>query len=316
MGTITTSAALGRAFLELLPVTGVSIAVFADATKRSTIYASDPVAARIDELQFDLGEGPSFEAVRTSRATLIGNVGDAAPDRWPMFAEGVAHTNAQALFVFPLMMGAICVGVASLYRDSPGDLDNDDVDTGMATARSIAGPSLRHAVRLSQQESPGDSTLGEGAPNPEDAPDSDAAPGPDGKRGPEDAPGPDGAPGAEDPRGPKDAPGPTDASGGGAAKGPAGSNSTNNRGAGTPGVVAAGSDSTGESSTDTGRAIELRRDIHQATGMVLAQLDISPTDAFSRIRAYAYSTNRTVQEVAGDVLARRLDFSQLRDDSR
>jgi hypothetical protein len=304
MGTITTSAALGRAFLELLPVTGVSIAVFADATKRSTIYASDPVAARIDELQFDLGEGPSFEAVRTSRATLIGNVGDAAPDRWPMFAEGVAHTNAQALFVFPLMMGAICVGVASLYRDSPGDLDNDDVDTGMATARSIAGPSLRHAVRLSQQESPGDSTLGEGAPDPEDAPDSDAAPGPDG------------APGAEDPRGPKDAPGPKDASEGGAAKGPAGSNSTNNRGAGTPGVVAAGSDSTGESSTDTGRAIELRRDIHQATGMVLAQLDISPTDAFSRIRAYAYSTNRTVQEVAGDVLARRLDFSQLRDDSR
>jgi hypothetical protein len=287
----------------------VSIAVFADATKRSTIYASDPVAARIDELQFDLGEGPSFEAVRTSRATLIGNVGDAAPDRWPMFAEGVAHTNAQALFVFPLMMGAICVGVASLYRDSPGDLDNDDVDTGMATARSIAGPSLRHAVRLSQQESPGDSTLGEGAPDPEDAPDSDAAPGPDGKRGPEDAPRPDGAPGAEDPRGPKDAPGPK-------AKGPAGSNSTNNRGAGTPGVVAAGSDSTGESSTDTGRAIELRRDIHQATGMVLAQLDISPTDAFSRIRAYAYSTNRTVQEVAGDVLARRLDFSQLRDDSR
>jgi hypothetical protein len=243
MGTITTSAALGRAFLDLLPITGVSIAVFADATKRSTIYASDPVAARIDELQFDLGEGPSFDAVSTSRATLIGDIGHAAPDLWPMFAEGVALTTARALFVFPLMMGAICVGVASLYRDSPGDLDNDDVDTGMATARSIAGPSLRHAVRLSEQESPnGDGTI--------------------------------------------------DVAGG----------------------ATTGLDTNGESATDTGRAIELRRDIHQATGMVLAQLDISPTDAFSRIRAHAFSTNRTVQEVARDVLSRRLDFNQLSDD--
>jgi hypothetical protein len=272
----TTSAALGRAFLELLPVTGVSIAVFADATKRSTIYASDPVAARIDELQFDLGEGPSFDAVKNSRPVLIGDLGPGASDRWPMFANGLANTAAdglagsaaQALFVFPLMMGAICVGVASLYSNSPGDLDQDEVDAGTSTARSIAGPALRHAVRLSEDEH---ELVGSG-----------------GSVGPI-------ADGTAD-----------DVNGGAAGDPPATS-------AGNGSTTAGGS---ADEDTTGGGAIELRRDIHQATGMVLAQLDISPTDAFSRLRAHAFSTNRTVQEVARDVLARRLNFSQLSDDSR
>jgi hypothetical protein len=279
----TTSAALGRAFLELLPVTGVSIAVFADATKRSTIYASDPVAARIDELQFDLGEGPSFDAVKNSRPVLIGDLGPGTSDRWPMFANGLANTAAdglagsaaQALFVFPLMMGAICVGVASLYSNSPGDLDQDEVDAGTSTARSIAGPALRHAVRLSEDEH---ELVGSG-----------------------------GSVGSVGPIADGTADGTADDVNGGAA--------------GDPPATAAGNGSTtagGSADEDTtgGGAIELRRDIHQATGMVLAQLDISPTDAFSRLRAHAFSTNRTVQEVARDVLARRLNFSQLSDDSR
>lgn len=308
-----TSAALGRAFLELLPVTGVSIAVFADATKRSTIYASDPVAARIDELQFDLGEGPSFDAVRDSRPMLVGDLGPATSDRWPLFADGLAGaasdvragTAAQALFVFPLMMGAICVGVASLYRTSPGDLDQDEVDTGMSTARSIAGPALRHAVRLSEQEHVEND--GSNACDSDSGRDSNI----------------------------------NDALHNGTGLNGTDSNGTDSNGTDFNRTDRNGTDLNGTSLNDTtvdhissadgttsvddtisvvgttgGIAIELRRDIHQATGMVLAQLNISATDAFSRLRAYAFSTNRTVQEVARDVLARRLDFSQLSDDSR
>lgn len=216
-----TSAALGRPFLDLLPVTGVSIAVFSGSTKQSMIYASDPVAARIDELQFDLGEGPSFDSIRTAKPTLLGNLRDEPGARWPIFAASVADIEARALFVFPMLLGAVCVGVASLYRNTVGDLNDDDINTGTTVARSIAGPALRRAVRLSEVDT-----------------------------------------------------------------------------------------------TEDGISpVELRRDVHQATGMVLAQLNITPTDAFSRLRAYAFATNQTVQEVAREVLSRRLDFSLLSDEN-
>ena len=53
-----------------------------------------------------------------------------------------------------------------------------------------------------------------------------------------------------------------------------------------------------------------RAEVHQATGMVLAQLDIPPEDAFARLRAYAFAQRRPLNEVARDVVARRLVFTE------
>ncbi|MDF2444659.1 MAG: hypothetical protein JWR01_2862 [Subtercola sp.] len=56
---------------------------------------------------------------------------------------------------------------------------------------------------------------------------------------------------------------------------------------------------------------ETRREVQQATGMILAQLDVSATDAFYRLRMHAFSTGRSIQSVAADVIARTLDFREL-----
>jgi hypothetical protein len=53
-----------------------------------------------------------------------------------------------------------------------------------------------------------------------------------------------------------------------------------------------------------------RAEIHQATGMVVAQLGISATDAFARLRARAFAEQRLLREVAHDVVARRLRFTK------
>ncbi|MFB7743332.1 ANTAR domain-containing protein [Streptomyces sp. NPDC056132] len=49
--------------------------------------------------------------------------------------------------------------------------------------------------------------------------------------------------------------------------------------------------------------------LHQATGMVSVQLDVSLADALLRLRAFAYSRDVPLGEVAGDVVARRLRFN-------
>jgi hypothetical protein len=58
------------------------------------------------------------------------------------------------------------------------------------------------------------------------------------------------------------------------------------------------------------RSWSKRAEIHQATGMVVAQLGISPSDAFARLRAHAFSTGVQLGEVARDVVARRLRFTR------
>ena len=49
-----------------------------------------------------------------------------------------------------------------------------------------------------------------------------------------------------------------------------------------------------------------RAEIDQATGMVTEQLGLSITDAFVRLRAYAYANDIQLADVARDIVARRL----------
>ncbi|MFB9526451.1 ANTAR domain-containing protein [Nonomuraea roseola] len=46
--------------------------------------------------------------------------------------------------------------------------------------------------------------------------------------------------------------------------------------------------------------------MHQATGMISAQLEVGLAQAFVRLRAYSFAHERRLGEVAGDVVARRL----------
>ena len=52
-----------------------------------------------------------------------------------------------------------------------------------------------------------------------------------------------------------------------------------------------------------------RPEVNQAVGMIAVQLNVSVTEALSRLRAAAYSSDKPIWEVAGDVVHRRLRFS-------
>jgi hypothetical protein len=199
-------------FLELLPVTGVAITVFDQNRRASLVHATDGTSTRLEEIQFDLGEGPSFDAYTAAALVTVPDL--AQTDRWPAFLSGSAELGVGAIFAFPLMLGAACTGTVTCYRSSPGGLDEQAAEIGTSLCRAIAGPTFRRAILLAGHEPP-----------------DDAAP------------------------------------------------------------------------------LESRREIHQATGMVLTQLNISATDALSRLRAYAFSSGSTVQEIAHDVVGRRLNFA-------
>lgn len=49
-----------------------------------------------------------------------------------------------------------------------------------------------------------------------------------------------------------------------------------------------------------------RAEVAQATGMLVAQLDVSASEALVRLRAHAYASGHSATEVANDILGRRL----------
>jgi GAF domain len=107
-------------------VDGAWLSVMSDPARRSLVHATDQRAAELDELQFTLGEGPGTDAFRLGSTVLATDLEAVAwRVRWPGFTLALA--GVAAVFAFPLVMGAIRVGVLGLYRKTPGPLDLDEL---------------------------------------------------------------------------------------------------------------------------------------------------------------------------------------------
>jgi hypothetical protein len=119
IGTICDTAA------RLTEVDGAAVAVLAPSQHvRELVYATDPLAQHLDELQFTLGEGPCLDSYRGNRPLLCARLDDPAVERqWPAFAAELIELGVAAVFVFPVPGRHRPLGVLELYRRTTGALD-------------------------------------------------------------------------------------------------------------------------------------------------------------------------------------------------
>jgi hypothetical protein len=202
--------------VSALPADGAAISVTTDAANRGYFGASDPTSARLEDLQFTLGEGPCRDAAQHGHPVLVGDLTGPAGRRWPMFTPAVLAAGFRAIFAFPLQIGAIRLGTLDLVCAQPGTLDGD----ALADALIVADVAALTLVDTAAGDSNGTADL-------------------------------------------------------------------------LPGL-------------DSDVSGMYRAEIHQATGMVIAQLGVSAQEALVRLRAHAYAAGQTADEVARDIVARRL----------
>jgi GAF domain-containing protein len=208
--------ALCDVFVNVLPVTGASISITGGVGMSTVVSASDVIATQLEQLQFDLGEGPQWEVLRSARPVYLDDLNDGAV-LWPVFGAAALDLGVRSLFSFPLQLGVAVVGVVELYRLTPGGLSVGSVAMALSLCRTVTTAAIRAAMISANEVNPT-----------------------------------------------------------------------------TPAPV-------------------LRREVHQAVGMILVQLDTDATEAFARLRGYAFATGRSVQDVARDVVNRDLDFTTLPD---
>jgi len=206
--------------LRLLPVSGVAVSTLSGPIHTDTVCATDDTAFAIEEMQFDLGEGPTWEAFASLRPVSVPDLRMPDQPRWPLFAEAVRKTRARALFAYPLTVGATAVGVMDLYRSTPGPLDGQAEHDARILARTVAAELLNRVLSAEDVDLMGGANAARPSPwrdHPQD-----------------------------------------------------------------------------------------RRTIHQATGMLMAQLDLPVGTAFARLRAHAFAAGVTVSDAAAAVVARSL----------
>lgn len=206
--------------VRVLGVSGVAVSTLGDPFGSETVCASDARAARLDEIQIDLGEGPCWQALSSRSPVLEPDLGRSGTTAWPAALSALRETSTGAVFAFPLVVVGIDVGAVDLYSWNPMTLSDQQLADAAILSRVLARQVLHRAL-----------------------------------------------------------------------------------------VAAEGvSDETGMSS-----GVYSRREVHQATGMVLAQLQITASDALLVLRGHAFATGRPVLDVAADVVGRTLDFSTVTD---
>ena len=133
-------ARLCTACAAALPVDGVGVSLMTrEPGGRALLGASDAIGQRVEQLQFDLGEGPCVSAFRDAQPVLVPDLqADEARTRWPMFVREAASTGAAALFAFPLQVGTVGIGVLDCHRRQAGPLAEITETLAVADAVTMA----------------------------------------------------------------------------------------------------------------------------------------------------------------------------------
>ena len=127
--------------VDMLGLSGAGISLVTVDGNHGVICATDPVSEAIERLQLTLGEGPCVDAAATRAPVLVPDL--ASPEgiavgRWPVFLGAAQEAGAAALFAFPLLIGAVSVGVLDLYRGTAGELGRDELPAALMAADAAA----------------------------------------------------------------------------------------------------------------------------------------------------------------------------------
>ena len=127
---------ISHACVKLLPITGASLVLNAQQRSQSVASAFDGRAGAVQDLEFTLGEGPVTDACADGSPVLVDDVAAAAA-RWPQFAPAIEKLGVRALYAFPLQRSTVKLGALLFYRDQPGALSSDELDTAALVATLV-----------------------------------------------------------------------------------------------------------------------------------------------------------------------------------
>ena len=114
--------------------------------KPAIVACSDPLAARVDEVQYELDDGPCLHAVRDGRTVRIEDTAEKA--RWPEFEARAASHGIRSCLALPLNADGKPVGALTLYACEASAFGAAEARRAENFAENASG-ALSLAIKLS-----------------------------------------------------------------------------------------------------------------------------------------------------------------------
>ena len=125
---------------------GAVVSTLGSPMGSETVCASTKLGARIDEIQIDLGEGPSWEALRTRLPVTASDLQVDGGALWPGTWAALRELDVGALFAFPLFVSTLGIGSIALYSLTARELSDADIERMGRLAAIVSGTLLRRAL--------------------------------------------------------------------------------------------------------------------------------------------------------------------------
>jgi GAF domain-containing protein len=125
---------------NVIGAAGVGVYLVSDLGLIEPVHATEPVGARLADLQVVLGAGPATAAVVADLPVLVADLATEASRRhWPVFAPEAVAEGVRAVFAFPIGADGVTIGALEIYRSHAGLLSAGEVDDAWLFADAAMG---------------------------------------------------------------------------------------------------------------------------------------------------------------------------------
>ncbi|HEX3825580.1 MAG TPA: GAF and ANTAR domain-containing protein [Mycobacteriales bacterium] len=98
----------------------------------ATAASTSEFAVRVDNCQYEFGDGPCLEALRLGKTVIVAD--QAADSRWPEYADCAVAAGVGSSVSVPLMVEAHHIAAPNIYGDRPGAFGQQAVEAAEALA--------------------------------------------------------------------------------------------------------------------------------------------------------------------------------------
>lgn len=138
-----------RAARTVTSVLACGVTVQATPGSRMLGATSDEFARRMDEIQYEVDDGPCLTALREDVTVVVADI--AADRRWPDFSARGRAAGAGSSLSVPLRLQGRAIGALNLYAREPRALSDEDRERAGRFADQAAG-AVALAIRLADRE--------------------------------------------------------------------------------------------------------------------------------------------------------------------
>jgi GAF domain-containing protein len=100
--------------------------------RADTIVSTSPFVTEIDDIQYEMGQGPCISAAREGRTVLSGSLG--GDSRWPRFGGRAARFGVHSVVSLPLITPDGVVGAMNVYAHDKNAFDDRAAELGQIFA--------------------------------------------------------------------------------------------------------------------------------------------------------------------------------------